>query len=135
MLFVLFFLGSGLFFGLSLLAALMAYMKGYRPWFWLFSLGPIGALLMLLRPNLDRATTPEELEQWEHRADWTGGILSGITLFFGMVPLAGMMLIFSYRSMAVVPAPAIVAPPPAVKAYTAETPLLDPQVSPIEGSD
>ena len=110
---IFFFLCSGLFFGAGLFAAGVAYVKGYRPWFWLIPLGPVGALLMLLRPNLNRATTPEEREQWEQRADWTGGVLSGITLFCMMaMPIAGVMLIFSLRSVAVTRTPAVIAAPP-----------------------
>ncbi len=130
------FLSSCLLFGPGLLAALDAWMKGYRPWFWLVSLGPVGALLMLLRPNLNRATTPEEREQWEQRADWTGGILSGITLFFAMaLPILGMVAFVGLRSVAVGPAPAVIAVPaqPIVDELV-EMPAPEPQVSPVESS-
>jgi hypothetical protein len=115
------FLSSCLLFGPGLYAALDAWMKGYRPWFWLVSLGPVGLLLMLLRPNLKRATTPEEREQWEQRADWTGGILSGITLFFAMaMPIGGMMAIYSLRSVVTAPATAVITAPP-----MSSTPLIE----------
>jgi hypothetical protein len=121
-----------LFFGFGLLAAWMAWRKGYRPWFWLLSLGPIGALSMLLRPNLNRAETPEEREKWEQRADWTGGILSGVSLFFVMaLPLVGMLVFFS---LAVAPVPRAVIAVPAQSVET-EVPLLDPPASAVESSD
>lgn len=128
------FLSSCLLFGPGLYAALDAWMKGYRPWFWLVSLGPVGLLLMLLRPNLNQATTPEEREQWEQRADWTGGILSGITLFFAMaMPIFGMVAVFSLRSATVGPAPTVIAvPAQPVKVYLYEMPAPEPQVSPVE---
>lgn len=133
MVFLILFLCSCLLFGPGLFAALDAWMKGYRPWFWLVSLGPIGLLLMLLRPNLNQATTPEEREQWEQRADWTGGILSGITLFFAMMPVAATMAIFSLRSVAVPrPAAVIAAPPPVSTVEVEVMPAVDSKVSPEE---
>ncbi|MBC8117044.1 MAG: hypothetical protein H7062_21825 [Candidatus Saccharimonas sp.] len=134
--FLIFFLCSSLFFGLGLVAAGVAYMKGYRPWFWLVSLGPIGAMSMLLRPNLNRATTPEEREQWEQRADWTGGILSGITLFFAMgLPIVGMLAFFSLRTVAVPSAPAMIAVPALpIEDELVKMPVTEPQVSPVESS-
>ena len=133
---IFFFLCSGLFFGAGLFAAGVAYAKGYRPWFWLISLGPVGALLMLLRPNLNRATTPEVREQWEERADWTGGILSGITLFFMMaMPIAGAVAIFSLRSVVVGPAPTVITvPAQPIEDELVEMPVTEPQVSPVESS-
>ena len=101
--FVVLFVGSALFFGPGFIAALLAQKKGYRPWFWLISLGPVGTLWMLLKPNLRHATTPEERDQWETHADWTGGILSGFTLFFLMgLPLFGVLAF--YRVVAMPPA-------------------------------
>lgn len=134
--FLIFFLCSGLFFGSGLFSACLAWVKGYRPWFWLVSLGPIGALSMLLRPNLNRATTPEEREQWEQRADWTGGILSGITLFFAMgLPIVGMLAFFSLRTVAVGPATAVIAvPAQPIEDELGEMPAPEPQVSPVESS-
>ena len=133
--FLIFFL-SCVFCATGLFAACLAWMKGYRPWFWLISLGPVGALSMLLRPNLNRATTPEEREQWEQRADWTGGILSGFSLFFMMaMPIAGVLAIFSLRSVAVGPAPAMIAvPAQPIEDELVEMPAPEPQVSPVESS-
>lgn len=79
-------------FGAGLVSAVVARFKGYRPWFWVLSLGPVGLLLILVKPNLGKATTPEMREQWEQRADWTGGVLSCITLFFliAALPVSGV---------------------------------------------
>ena len=133
---VIFFLASCLYFGMGLIAACLAWVKGYRPWFWLISLGPVGALLMLLRPNLNRATTPEEREEWEQRADWTGGILSGITLFFAMgLSILGMVSVFSLRSVAVFrPAASLAVQASSVRAEVDEMAVAEPQVSPVESS-
>lgn len=107
-------LGSCLVFGPGLLAGFVARQKGYRPWPWLLSMGPIGLLLVLLGKGLDQAKTPEEREQWESRSDWTGGILSGFTMFFVLLlPLSVMLLAFSWRSASIGPAPRVVAPLPA----------------------
>lgn len=77
---------SSLLFGSGFLACVLAWKKGYHPWFWLLSLGPVGLLFMLFSPSLFAAATPEIREKWEDRADWTGGILSGLTFFFLLVP-------------------------------------------------
>lgn len=135
--FLIFFLCCGLFCATGLFAAVVAWMKGYRPWFWVASLGPIGALLMMLRPNLNRATTPEEREEWEQRADWTGGILSGITLFVAMgLPVFGMVAIFSLRSAVVVrPAAVIAVQASSVTVKADEMSVAEPQVAPVESAD
>lgn len=106
MIFVVFAAASILVFGPGVISAFVAWSKGYRPWFWLLSLGPVGTLVIVLRPSLGKAETPEEREAWETRADWTGGILSGFTI----LPMFGFPLIlvagwFSYSSMAVAPPP------------------------------
>ena len=125
---------SGVFFVSGMISVSLAWIKGYRPWFWLVSLGPVGALLMLLKPNLNRATTPEERELWEQRADWTGGILSGITLFFSMaMPILGMVTFFT---MAIGPAPAVIAvPAQPIVDQLVEMPAPEPQVSPVESTE
>jgi hypothetical protein len=82
---------SILVFGPGFLAAVIAWKKGYRPWFWFLAMGPIGLLWILLTPNIAQATTPEERERWETRTDWSGGILSGFTLLpMFALPLLGM---------------------------------------------
>ena len=131
-----FFLLSGVFFVSGMISVSLAWMKGYRPWFWLVSLGPVGAMLMISRRNLSCAATPEEREQWEQRADWTGGILSGITLFFAMgLPIVGMVAIFSLRSVAVGPAPTVITvPAQPTEDELVEMPAPEPQVSPVESS-
>ncbi|MEK6259666.1 MAG: hypothetical protein AABP62_13695 [Planctomycetota bacterium] len=129
------FLCSSVLFVSSMISVSLAWLKGYRPWFWLVSLGPVGALLMLLQPNLNRATTPEQRERWEQRADWTGGILSGFTLFFGMaLPILGMAVFF-VSPMAVPTAPAMIAvPTPSIVDELVEMPAPKPQVSPAESA-
>ena len=133
--FLIFFL-SCVFCATGLFAACLAWMKGYRPWFWLVSLGPVGALLMISRRNLSCAATPEEREQWEQRADWTGGILSGITLFFAMgLPILGVLTFFSMGSVAIGPAPTVIAvPAQPIEDELVEMPAPEPQVSPVESS-
>lgn len=106
MIFVLFGAASILVFGPGLIAAFVASSKGYRPWFWLLSLGPVGMLVIALKPSLGKAETPEEREAWETSADWTGGVLSGFTILpmfgFPLILVAGWL---SYSSMAVAPPP------------------------------
>ena len=105
-------LGSCLVFGPGLVAAVIAWQKGYRPWFWLLSFGPVGMFWMLFKPSLDKATTPEERERWESRADWTGGVLSGFTSFvmFG-IPLIAVVGYFSMSLTPAAPRPVPAAPP------------------------
>lgn len=74
------FVASVLFCGCGLVSCVVAHAKGYRPWFWPLSLGPVGTLAILAKAPLSRAKTPEIREVWEQRTDWTGGILSGISL-------------------------------------------------------
>lgn len=104
--------GGTLLFGPGVLAAFVARHKGYRPWFWLLSAGPFGALLILLKPNLKQATTPEERERWEARTDLAGGILSGFTLF-GM---CGILLlgVVAFATVRVVPTAALPPGPPMI---------------------
>ena len=130
-------LGSCLVFGPGLVAGVIAWQKGYRPWFWLLSFGPVGMILILFKPNLNKATTPEERERWESRADWTGGVLSGFTAFvmFG-IPLIAVVGYFSMSLTPAAPRPVPPAPPMTAKviepapvssgpATTAEAPSVD----------
>ena len=101
---------SGVFvFGPGFIAAVVAHRKGYRPWFWILSLGLVGMLVTLFMPGLVRATTPEQREQWESRADWTGGLLSGCT-FLGMFVFPVVGVLFFARAVTLMGAPP--APPP-----------------------
>ena len=135
--FVVLFAGSALLFGAGFVAALLAQKKGYRPWFWLISLGPVGALWMLLKPNLRHATTPEARDQWETHADWTGGILSGFTLFFLMgLPLFGMLAIFRVTAMppagAMNAATVIPTPQPVLEANPVDSSVTKPPATPVD---
>lgn len=76
------FAASAVFFGCGLISCVVAQRKGYRPWFWPLSLGPVGTLVIIAKAPLSRATTPEIREVWDRRADWTGGMLSGLSLCF-----------------------------------------------------
>lgn len=103
--------GSVLVFIPGLIAGWVAWSKGYRPWFWLLSMGPIGALVITLIPGLAHAKTPEERERMESRADWTGGILSGFTILPALgLPLIVVLLIGSMTSGPVAPPPMMPAP-------------------------
>lgn len=101
----------GLMLLLGLISAIIANFKGYRPWFWILAMGPVGLIIMLVKQSLNRATTPEERERWETQADWTGGVLSGLTFMsvFGL-PILGAAAFLSARAVAI-PAPPPVAPP------------------------
>jgi hypothetical protein len=104
----------GVFFGSGFLAAFVAHGKGYRPWFWLLALGPVGLLLLLIKPPLRSAATPEERERWERRADWTGGILSVGTFFLLFaLPAFALFGFASFRVARVAPPPATGVPPTA----------------------
>lgn len=92
-------------FGSGLLAALIAWKKGYSPWYWLFSMGPVGLVVIAATPSLDSAKTPELREIWETKARWVGGVMSGLVVIpMVSVAMLGFLLFFSLRSTAVPPA-------------------------------
>jgi hypothetical protein len=126
MIFVVFAAASILVFGPGVISAFVAWSKGYRPWFWLLSFGPVGTLLISLKPSLGKAATPEEREAWETRADWTGGILSGFTILpmFGL-PLLLVVGMFSYLSMAAPAPPAVTAGPAPTRQVATEAMIED----------
>lgn len=84
------------------MSCIVAQRKGYRPWFWPLSLGPVGAMVILLKTPLARATTPEMREAWDQRADWTGGILSAMTFLF--MSAAALAMLFGISVSPTVPA-------------------------------
>ncbi len=97
--------------GPGLVSAVVAHRKGYRPWFWIFSLGLVGLLVTALMPGLRRADTPELRDRWETRADWTGGILSALTFTLTfLIPLMGAMLFVGLPVAKPLPRP-LIAPP------------------------
>jgi MFS family permease len=107
---------TGLVLGPGLLAAWIARKKGYRPWYWILAMGPVGLIVILCQPALETADTPEDRERWESRADWTGGVLSVISAFpvFGLAILILFTTVFLMRSVGPVPPPPIAAPTAAV---------------------
>ncbi|HEY4262524.1 MAG TPA: hypothetical protein VGM98_20345 [Schlesneria sp.] len=109
LLLVLFVLGGGLFLGPGLISAFIAHRKGYRPWFWLLSMGLIGTVVTLIIPGLGKATTPEERDRWESRADWAGGLMSGFT-FFSLLALPLMAALFFVGASRAAPAMRPMAP-------------------------
>lgn len=122
---------SGVVLVTGLITALVANSKGYRPWFWILSMGPIGLIIMMVKQSLNQATTPEERERWESQADWTGGVLSGLTFMtvFGL-PVLGAAAFLSARGVAF-PAPPIAPPPPVV----APPQVVVPEVAPPAGDE
>src|SRR4051812_8357260 len=103
--FVVLVLGSALVLGPGLISAVVAHRKGYRPWFWILSLGLVGMVVTLIMPRLGQAVTPEQRERWESRADWAGGSLSAFTfLFMFGFPLLGALVFVGARTTAVTPA-------------------------------
>jgi hypothetical protein len=114
-------------FGPGLLAAFVAWKNGYRPWFWLLALGPIGMLVTFFQRDLADAKTPEERERWERSMDLTGGILSGITLFLMFAALGLGAMTFLAFAPTPIPAP-IVGP-------TAPLPAVSPDVQESSTSD
>jgi hypothetical protein len=117
--------GSILVFGPGFLAAFIAWNKGYRPWFWLLAMGPIGLVWILATPAVVKATTPEQRERWETRTDWTGGILSGFTLLpMFALPLLGVLW-FSAVAVRTTPVMIAPAPPPPIVAVPMQAPLIE----------
>jgi hypothetical protein len=105
-------LAGGILLGPGLLSAVIAHYKGYRPWYWVLSSGLLGMVIILIVPSLGRAATPEQREKWESRADWTGGILSGLTFvsLFAVVMLAALFFVGAAAPLRVKTAPVVTAP-------------------------
>lgn len=112
--------------GPGFIAAVVAHRKGYRPWFWVLSCGLVGLVVTAVMPPIRRAETPELRERWETRADWTGGILSGITFMLMFVfPIMGGLFFVGVTAPMGRPA-ALLAPPPTVPPpITVEPEVLD----------
>ena len=66
-----------------LISPLIAWKKGFAPYYWLFACGPIGLIALCCLPSLKSTTTPEDYERLESRANLIGGTLSIITIFLG----------------------------------------------------
>ena len=80
-------------FGISfLIAPLVAWRKGYAPYYWMFACGPVGFVVVCCLRPLKNAETPEQYEQMEARANLIGSILSGIALFLS-VGLAALEIV------------------------------------------
>lgn len=68
-----------------IVSPIIAWRKGYAPYFWLFACGPIGLVVIAILPSTKQATTPEDLDQMQARANTTGAILSGIAFFISLM--------------------------------------------------
>lgn len=66
----------------SLLATLVGWAKGYRPWCWLLSL-PHGLIVMLFLPVCSRLP-PRRRRQQRNRGDKVGAFISGFNLVIGL---------------------------------------------------
>jgi len=63
-----------------LISPLIAWRKGYSPYLWLFSCGPIGLIVIACLPSISSAQSPEQMELMQARANTTGAILTGVAL-------------------------------------------------------
>ena len=68
--------------------------KRYAPYYWLFACGPVGLVVVCCLRSLKLATTPEEYERMEVRANLIGSVLTGIALFcsVGLMGLLALLL-------------------------------------------
>lgn len=83
-----FFVVAGLSFISFVVSPFVATAKGYAPYFWLFASGPIGLIVICYLPSAKNATTPEQMELMQARANTTGAILTGVALL-----VVGMLLV------------------------------------------
>ena len=72
-----------------LISPLVAWRKGYAPYYWQFACGPVGLVVVCCLRSLRSAETPEQYERMETRANWIGGVLTGVAVFLsaGLAPL------------------------------------------------
>ncbi len=75
-----------------LISPFVAWKKGYAPYYWLFACGPVGLVVVCCLRSLKLATTPEEYERMEARANLIGSVLTGIALF-SSVSLFGLIVL------------------------------------------
>lgn len=73
-----------------LISPFVAWKKRYAPYYWLFACGPVGLVVVCCLRSLKLATTPEEYERMEVRANLIGSVLTGIALFCS-VGLMGLL--------------------------------------------
>lgn len=71
-----------------LISPFVAWRKGYSPYLWMFACGPLGLIVIGCLPSVTTATTPEEMEIMQTRANTTGAILSAVALVLS----AGLVL-------------------------------------------
>lgn len=76
-----------------LISPLVAWRKGYSPYLWLFSCGPVGLVVIACLPSTSTAQTPEEMELMQVRANTTGAILTGVALFISAMLIVPALLI------------------------------------------
>lgn len=82
---ILYLVVMGLSFVSFLVSPFIAWSKGYAPYLWLFACGPLGLVVILCLPSSKRATTPEQMELMQSRANTTGAILTGVGFFVGLM--------------------------------------------------
>ncbi len=75
-----------------LISPFVAWKKGYAPYYWLLACGPVGLVVVCCLRSLKLATTPEEYERMEARANLIGSVLTGIALF-SSVSLFGLIVL------------------------------------------
>lgn len=83
---------TGIIFVSFVTAPLIAWQKGYAPYYWMFACGPVGLIVVCCLRSLKAAKTPEEYERMEARANLIGSILTGVALFLSVGPFSLLML-------------------------------------------
>ena len=83
---------TGIIFVSFITAPLIAWQKGFVPYYWMFACGPVGLFVICCLRSLKAAKTPEEYERMEARANLFGSVLTGIALF-ASVSLTGLLVL------------------------------------------
>lgn len=76
-----------------IVSPLIASRKGYAPYFWLFACGPVGLIVIACFPSATKAVNPEDLEALQARANTTGAILTGFSLFVALALLVPIVVL------------------------------------------
>ena len=77
-------------FGCMIMSPFIARSKGYAPYYWFLALHPVGLIVIANLAPLSKASTSDERERMEARANRIGSMLTGIALFLsvGLTALA-----------------------------------------------